>query len=274
LRGRQITPSTGPGWNSIAQTASGTVGESPASRRRGTGSVRPRRAAAAPLGRLDEGGRSSAAGGAGAGERRGARRAVRGAGDSPPLPWRRGTGVRVSARCRFGGARRGVARRPSPRPLSPKGRGGRRAPLPPRRRGEKDRARVQPVVRFLARQHLARPPQHRRRHARQPGDVDARNSWSRCPARSCAGTPPRRPARAPPRCGLRKAGSVSASWGQLVVVRGEEAPGSRHVVEVLGDRPGQGHAVVGAGAAADLVEDNEALGRALFRMFAASSSRP
>ena len=46
--------------------------------------------------------------------------------------------------------------------------------------------------------------------------------------------------------------------GQLVVVRGEQRPAADRVVQVLGDRPGQRHAVVGARAAADLVEDDQA----------------
>ena len=49
--------------------------------------------------------------------------------------------------------------------------------------------------------------------------------------------------------------------GQLVVVRGEQRPAADAVVQVLRDGPGQRHAVVGAGAAADLVEDHQAARR-------------
>ena len=42
-------------------------------------------------------------------------------------------------------------------------------------------------------------------------------------------------------------------------MRGEEGQGTDAVVQMLGDAPGDAQAVVGAGAAPDLVEDNEAL---------------
>jgi len=45
---------------------------------------------------------------------------------------------------------------------------------------------------------------------------------------------------------------------QLVVVRGEEALGAYAVVQVLGHRPGDADAVVGGGAAADLVDHHQA----------------
>ena len=51
---------------------------------------------------------------------------------------------------------------------------------------------------------------------------------------------------------------------------GEQGPAADRVVDVLGDRPGQRDAVEGAGAAADLVEDHQAAGVALFRMLAVS----
>ena len=45
--------------------------------------------------------------------------------------------------------------------------------------------------------------------------------------------------------------------GELVVVGGEEGAAFHLVVEVLGDGPGDGEAVEGGGAAADLVEDDQ-----------------
>jgi hypothetical protein len=48
-------------------------------------------------------------------------------------------------------------------------------------------------------------------------------------------------------------------FGQLVVVRGEEGLGLDAVVDELGDGPGDADAVEGAGATADLVEDEEAV---------------
>ncbi len=47
---------------------------------------------------------------------------------------------------------------------------------------------------------------------------------------------------------------------QLVIVGGEHRLAADPVVQVLADRPGDGHAVVGAGAAADLVEQDEGRG--------------
>ena len=49
--------------------------------------------------------------------------------------------------------------------------------------------------------------------------------------------------------------------GQLVVVRGEERAAADLLVDVLDDAPGEREAVVGARAAADLVEDHEAARR-------------
>ena len=42
-----------------------------------------------------------------------------------------------------------------------------------------------------------------------------------------------------------------------MVVRGEQRAAAHDVVQVLGDGPGDGEAVVGARAAADLVEDHQ-----------------
>ena len=44
---------------------------------------------------------------------------------------------------------------------------------------------------------------------------------------------------------------------QLVIVGGEHRLAADPIVQVLADRPGDGHAVVGAGAAADLVEEDQ-----------------
>lgn len=44
---------------------------------------------------------------------------------------------------------------------------------------------------------------------------------------------------------------------QLVIVRGEHGAAAEFVMQVLSNGPGEGDAVVGAGAAADFVEDDE-----------------
>ena len=44
---------------------------------------------------------------------------------------------------------------------------------------------------------------------------------------------------------------------QLVIMGGEEGAAADAVVQVLGDGPGDGEAVKGGGAAADLVENDE-----------------
>ena len=54
------------------------------------------------------------------------------------------------------------------------------------------------------------------------------------------------------------AGKRFLQVGQLVVVRGEQRAAADVLVQVLDHRPGQRHAVVGARAAADLVEDHQA----------------
>ena len=57
---------------------------------------------------------------------------------------------------------------------------------------------------------------------------------------------------------------------QLVVVGGEQRARADRVVQVLDDRPGDGQAVVGAGAAADLVQDDQERSVAWWRMVAVS----
>ena len=61
------------------------------------------------------------------------------------------------------------------------------------------------------------------------------------------------------------AGEQIGHGGELVVVGGEDGAGAqaRVVVQVLDDGAGDGDAVVGAGAAADFVEDDEAAGGGL-----------
>ena len=54
---------------------------------------------------------------------------------------------------------------------------------------------------------------------------------------------------------------AAGQFGQLVVMGGEERLGADLVVQVLDDAPGQAQAVKGAGAAADLVQDNRGCGR-------------
>ena len=61
--------------------------------------------------------------------------------------------------------------------------------------------------------------------------------------------------------GVFEAGLGVLEVGEFVVVGGEEGAAADAVVQVLGDGPGEGDAVEGAGAAADLVEDDEALRR-------------
>ena len=56
---------------------------------------------------------------------------------------------------------------------------------------------------------------------------------------------------------VRDARRLLRELGELVVVRREERAAADDVVQVLGDRPGDGEAVVGARAAADLVEDDQ-----------------
>ena len=57
---------------------------------------------------------------------------------------------------------------------------------------------------------------------------------------------------------LTSRGSLRGERGQLVVMRGEErAAAILGIVQVLDHRPGDGEAVEGRGAAADLVEDDE-----------------
>ena len=104
---------------------------------------------------------------------------------------------------------------------------------------------------------LAGSIQNRGGHAGQPGDVDA------VALVGAAGHdlveeddlalafPDRDVGVAEPRLGLFE-------LDQLVVVGGEEGAAADRVVDVLGDRPGQRDAVEGAGAAADLVEDDQA----------------
>ena len=55
-----------------------------------------------------------------------------------------------------------------------------------------------------------------------------------------------------------------------MVVGGEEGAAADGVVQVLGDGPGDGEAVEGAGAAADLVEDDSERSVAWLRMMAVS----
>ena len=45
--------------------------------------------------------------------------------------------------------------------------------------------------------------------------------------------------------------------GELMVMGGEQAPGTQSVVDMLTDRPGNGHAVEGGGAAADFIKENQ-----------------
>ena len=58
--------------------------------------------------------------------------------------------------------------------------------------------------------------------------------------------------------------------GEFVIVRGEEGFGAAVLVDVFDHGPGEGEAVVGGGAASDLVEQDELRGVAVFRMAAVS----
>src|SRR5260370_1037486 len=58
---------------------------------------------------------------------------------------------------------------------------------------------------------------------------------------------------------VAQAGKGFGQLGQFVVMAGEESAAADLIVQIFGDGPGQRDAVVGAGAAADLVEDDQAL---------------
>src|SRR5262249_18313674 len=58
--------------------------------------------------------------------------------------------------------------------------------------------------------------------------------------------------------GVAEPGLCLLELDELVVVRCEERAAAHGVVQVLGDRPGERDAVEGAGAAADLIEDDQA----------------
>src|SRR5260370_22547009 len=57
---------------------------------------------------------------------------------------------------------------------------------------------------------------------------------------------------------VSQAGKFVGQLSQFVIVRGEKHAATDLVVQILGNGPSQTHAVVGAGAAADLIEDHQA----------------
>ena len=153
--------------------------------------------------------------------------------------------------------------RARPRPSASWTRIGRRFLLRPRRRTAADR----------------RAPRRCRRSRRGPPRAWRAPTWrGRAPAaagrpawrrrcRSCGrrgrrrlrGAGRDRPSiRARGHGGARGASSRSGEPGQLVIMGGEQAAACDSVVDRLDHRPGDGEAVIGRGAAADLVEDDEA----------------
>ena len=54
---------------------------------------------------------------------------------------------------------------------------------------------------------------------------------------------------------------VGGEIGEFVVVGGEQTAAADAVVQMLGDRPRQRHAIEGRGAAPDLIEDDQAAPR-------------
>ena len=113
---------------------------------------------------------------------------------------------------------------------------------------------------FQLGQHFAGPLQHLAGHAGQPGDVDAVALVGAAGGDLVQEDDLVLPL-ADQHVVVAQAGQRLGELGQLVVVRGEQGPAADLVVQVLGDRPGQRDAVVGAGAAADLVEDDQAARR-------------
>ena len=63
-------------------------------------------------------------------------------------------------------------------------------------------------------------------------------------------------------------------FSQFVIMRGKQSFRADLVVQMFDDAPGERKAIKGAGAAADFIQDNQAAGSGLFRMFASRSFRP
>src|SRR5207244_9450219 len=57
---------------------------------------------------------------------------------------------------------------------------------------------------------------------------------------------------------VSQAGKFVGQLSQFMIVRGEKHAAADLIVQILGNGPSQTHAVVGAGAAADLIEDHQA----------------
>src|SRR6266849_9719033 len=57
---------------------------------------------------------------------------------------------------------------------------------------------------------------------------------------------------------VSQAGKFVSQLSQLVIVRGEERAAADLIVQIFGNGPSQTHAVVGARAATDLIEDHQA----------------
>ena len=61
--------------------------------------------------------------------------------------------------------------------------------------------------------------------------------------------------------GIGDAGKLLGERGQLMIMRGEQRAAAVDLMQMLDRRPGDGEAVEGRGAAADLVENDEANAR-------------
>ena len=108
-------------------------------------------------------------------------------------------------------------------------------------------------------QDLLGPAQHRLGHAGQTRHVDAVALVAAAGADGVQEDDPPLPL-LDLQLQVDQAGQVVLQLGQLVVVGGEDGarPRPRRRAQELGDGPGQGQAVVGGGAAADLVQDHQA----------------
>ena len=118
-------------------------------------------------------------------------------------------------------------------------------------------AGVGAVLLFEEGEDLAGPFEHRGRDAGQARDVDA------VALVGAAGDDPVEEDDLPLALADGDVGVAEPRLGlleldELVVVGGEQGAAADDVVQVLGDRPGERDAVEGAGAAADLVEDDQA----------------
>ena len=140
-----------------------------------------------------------------------------------------------------------------------RGRRDRAAPCPPARapRGRVPAARGERAARFERGQDGLGAREDAPRAARRGARPRRRSSGSRGRATSLWRKTTSSPcSRADDRV-VGDAGAVLRELGELVVVRREQRAAADRVVEVLGDGPRDREAVVGARAAADLVEDHE-----------------